>query len=137
MISGMSAAPASLYHLHVGVEHRAGGRVDEPLLEQAVVQAADHAAVDLAFPGQLVDDQPRVLDGDDLLDLDHAGLDVDGDLGELAAADADAREPVLERAGLGDRAHAQLAAGVFPGHHRLARDPELAVLEREVRGLRP
>ena len=75
-----------------------------PLLEQPVVQPHDHAAVDLALPGQLVDDQARVLDGDDLLDLDHAGLDVDGDLGELAAADADAaRARAWNVAGLGDR----------------------------------
>ena len=67
-----------LVELHVGVEHHARHRVHDPLLEQAVVQAHDHAAVDLAFPGQPVDDQPRVLDGDDLLDPDHAGLDVDG-----------------------------------------------------------
>ena len=53
-------------------------RVHDPLLEQAVVQPHDHPAVDLALPGQPVDDQPRVLDGDDLLDPDHAGLDIDG-----------------------------------------------------------
>ena len=130
MISGMSVAPASLYSSMSGLSITPGCRVHDPLLEQAVVQAADHAAVDLALPGQLVDDQARVLDRDDLLEPDHAGLDVDRDLGELAAADAVVDRPCCELAGLGDRHHAELAAGVLPGHHRLALDQDLAVLER-------
>src|SRR5205814_1865581 len=66
-----------LVEFHVRVEHPTGGRIDDLLLEQAVVQAADDAAVDLTLPGQLVEDQARVLDGDDLFDLHHSGLDVE------------------------------------------------------------
>src|SRR5262249_11760471 len=120
--------PGQLVPLHVRVEHPAAGRVHDDLLEEAVVQAHDHAAVDLAFPGQLVQDQPGVLDCDDLLDLDYPGLEVHDHFGKLAAADAGAAQTVHEVARLGDRRRSELAASILPRGHGLAPGPDLSLL---------
>ena len=80
--------PGEQIHLHVRIHHLAGVPIEDAILEQREVQRADDAAVDLAFGEQLVDDQPAVLHGEDPLDLDDAGFDVDVHFGELHAARA-------------------------------------------------
>ena len=53
------------------------------------------AAVDLALGGEPADDEAAVLDRQHALHLDDAGLDVDGDLGELHARGRHRRQPGL------------------------------------------
>src|SRR5262249_50105173 len=57
------------------------------LFEHGVVHAHDHAAGDLRFARQLVDQHPAVLHRVDVSDFHHAGFGVDHDLGDLATAD--------------------------------------------------
>src|SRR4030095_13937238 len=109
--------PRELVRVHVGVDLQAARAVEAPVLEEAVVDAADDAAVDLALAEEAVDDEATVGHGDGLHEPHVAGLDVDFDLGELRAADAlvaHALPLVLVRA-LGDRLLAEERAGLLPG----------------------
>src|SRR5205085_46493 len=78
----------NLVLVQVWVDHHAGVAVEDAVLVKGIADALDHAAVDLAFERQRVDRPATIVDGDDALDLDHAGLRIDGHLRELHAARA-------------------------------------------------
>ena len=63
--------------------NQAGLRIEPAVLEQRKAHAHDHAAVDLAACRQRIDNQPRVVHGDNLEHAHHAGLDIDP--GKLAS----------------------------------------------------
>src|SRR5438552_15700906 len=72
--------------LEIRVHHDPRLTIQDSILVQRVAHALDHAAVDLALKSQWVDRPAAVMDGDDALDSDHAGLGVDGDFGDMHAA---------------------------------------------------
>ena len=53
----------------VGVQDHTGQVVHDTFFVKRVTHADDDAAVDLAFQGDLVDDQAAVVNGDDLIAL--------------------------------------------------------------------
>ena len=69
----------------IRIQHHAGQIVHHALLIKRVAHAHDDAAVDLAFERERVNDEAAIVDGDDLLHRDQAGLRVHGHLGELHA----------------------------------------------------
>ena len=78
-------------------------------------------AQNLALGELHVDDQPAILDGDQFFERDDAGFDIDGDFGDLHAADAFVGETfgfafvAGLRAALRDGHWPHGPAGLFPG----------------------
>src|SRR5208282_4248812 len=62
----------------IRVQQHAGQFVHHALLIKRVAHTHDDAAVDLAFECELVNDETAVVDGDDFLHLNEAGLSVHG-----------------------------------------------------------
>src|SRR5262249_21140918 len=83
-----------LVHFEVGIDHRAGARVENLVFEEGVADALYHAAADLALRGQPVDRLAAVLQRDNAQHADDAGAGVDFDFGELHGFAA-ALAPVL------------------------------------------
>ena len=121
-------------HLHVRVHHLAGHAIEDAVLEQREVDRRDDAAVGLALRGQLVDDQPAVLDGEDARDPDDAGLDVNARLGKLHPAGPRARQAVFPLAVDRDRLGPDQLAGVLPGQalRRRSLDEDASALRHQV-----
>ena len=84
----------------VGVERLredgARSRVEQPLLRERVPEPLDDPALDLARRAERVDHAADVVDRGDRARRDLAGLDVDGDLGDL---DAEREHPHAGRFG--------------------------------------
>ncbi len=99
-----------------GIHHLPGVAIENAILEQREVQRPDDAAVALALRRQLAHHQTAVLNRQDARHLDDAGLDVDGDLGELHAAGRDGRHAGYPVAVGRDRLRANQLAGVGPRH---------------------
>ena len=66
-------------------QHAPGLRVEQAHLGERVPDALDDPALDLAPRAERVDDAADVVHGRDALDAHLAGLDVDGDLGDVDA----------------------------------------------------
>src|SRR5207244_10848494 len=66
-------------------QRRAALRVEEALLGERVSDSLNDPSFDLALSAKRVDDPADVVDRRNALDADFAGLDVDGDLGDLDA----------------------------------------------------
>src|SRR5262249_30471217 len=115
---------AELVELHVGVHLPARRAVHDAVFEQGVVDAHDDAARGLRLARQQVDHHADVLHRRHLRALDHAGLNVHAHLGDLYAADLDARDAAVlgQAREVGTPAtyplgllHAEPGAGFLPG----------------------
>src|SRR5207248_8395711 len=84
--------------LQVRVEHVPARAVEHAVLVERVGDPLEDAAVYLALDRERVHGPPAVVHGDDALDFHDAGLDVDGDLGELHAAQRLGHAPAALRA---------------------------------------
>src|SRR5262245_2294243 len=75
-----------LVELHVGVEHAAGLLVHDLLFVERVTNTHYQSTVDLALCRFEINDQPTILDCNDLVDAHDSSFNIDGDVRHLCAA---------------------------------------------------
>src|SRR5664280_1328186 len=134
---GRVLASEDLVELDVRIQDAPGALVHDALLEEGVADALQDAAADLALDSGLPDRLAAVVDRDDLLHGDDAGLDVHDDLGELRAEEPRVCAVVVLRAvARRDERLARETGADLPEVRRLALRREDTVRERDLRGRR-